>query len=265
MPDATPRSFGFGELLDGAFTLYRRNFVAFFGAAFIPQIPVVIFWLTAPLWMEPGPIDGVPESTLGGILLFPYSIFATLLTLGALTRATGEAYAGETPAAGESLRRGLVRLIPLAVAGLVAGLAVAIGLMFFIIPGLIFAAMFFGIAPAVVLEDRAPGEALGRSRALSKGGRARILGVLIVAQLITTVPIVALSAVAGIGGFAGMGAADLQAYEGLMGLAQAASPVVGALTFPFFVAVTVLLYYDRRARTEAPDLEGAMDQLQPEA
>lgn len=265
MSDGSPRSFTFGGILDGAFTLYRRNFVTFFGAAFVPQIPVVVFWLAAPLWMAPGAAGGVPDSTLAGILLFPYSVFAMFLTLGAVTHAGGEAYAGRAAGLGESLRRGLGRWIPLAVAGGLAWIAVVVGLLFFIVPGLILTAMFFAVGPAAVLEGRGPAGSLERSKELSRGGRARVLGVLLVAWLITLAPTMAMWGIGGVGAFAVQPGAELEVYETWMGLAQVAGPLVSSLTWPFFITVIVLLYFDRRARTEASDLEVAMDRLEPEA
>jgi hypothetical protein len=45
------------------------------------------------------------------------------------------------------------------------------------------------------------------------------------------------------------------------GLTQAGSVLVTAITTPFSVALLTLLYVDRRARTEAPDLEAAAERL----
>jgi hypothetical protein len=266
MLDATPRPFSFGELLDGAFTLYRRNFVAFFGAALLPQVPIVLYWLSAPLWapMDLASADMFDPTSL---LIAPYNFFASFLVLGAVTYAVGAAYAGESPTIGESLRRGLSRWIPITLAAICAGFLVMLGLFLLIVPGLILIALFFAVAPLVVLEGRGPIEALSRSSRLSKGGRPRILGAMVVAWLITYLP------VATVGILAATAAAITTLASGqgpeallsswVLGLFQALSPVVSSLTWPFFIAVTVLLYYDRRARSEAPDLEEAVERLQP--
>lgn len=267
MLEATPRPFSFGELLDGAFTLYRRNFVAFFGAALLPQVPLVLYWLAAPLW-SPTNLADASAFDPATLLILPYNFFASFLVLGALTHAAGEAYAGSTPTIGDSLRRGLARWVPVTVAGLCAGFLVMLGFFFFLIPGFILIALFFAISPLVVLEGRGPIEALGRSRRLSKGGRPRILGVVFVAWFITFLPVFAmwfLAAVsAGIASVVTAQGPEALVSSWVFGVFQAAGPVVSALTWPFLIAVTVLLYFDRRARTEAPDLEAAVERLQPE-
>lgn len=253
------RPLSFGEILDNAFTLYRRNFSVLFALALVPQLPVVVFWLLAPLLVGTD-ADAVNAATL---LIMPYSIFAWLLMMGALTHATAQAYSGERPEFGAAVRRGLRRWLPLTVASLLAYLLTFIGFVFLIVPGLILLAMFFAIAPAVVLEDRGPTAAMARSRELSRGARMRILGALLVAWLITLLPAMAIWMAAGVSEAARVGAGGEIGEGGwFISMINAASSVIGAVTWPFIIIVTVLLYFDRRARTEAPDLEQAAASLQ---
>lgn len=255
-----PRPLGFGEILDGSFTLYRRNFTTFFGAALTPHLPLVIFWLLAPLFLG-GVADAGVFMEVVPILLLPYSVAATLLVMGALTSGFAEAYGGGLPVLGGMLGHGLRRWLSLAVASMLAYILVVFGILLFVIPGLILLAMFFAVPPVVVVEGRGPIAAMGRSRVLSRGGRMRILGIMLVGWIITLLPAFALWTVAGVGmGMSGvLEAASLAQASDLWvaAMVQAASIVVTALTWPFLMGVTVLLYFDRRARTEAPDLESA--------
>jgi hypothetical protein len=57
------------------------------------------------------------------------------------------------------------------------------------------------------------------------------------------------------------GDAWLYSGVGFTALMQAASTALSAITWPFLACVSLLLYYDRRARTEAPDLESALASL----
>lgn len=258
-----PRAFSFGELLDGAFTLYRRNFAVLFMTALLPQLPIVLFWLVAPAL-----VGGAAVGTLDAltILIMPVNLFAIVLAMGALTHGLARAYGGERPALGEALLRGLQRWLPLAAATIIAWFSIMIGMFIFVVPGLILLSMWFAIYPAVVLESRGPFGALGRSRRISKGGRMRILGVTIVAWLITLAPTVALWTFVGIGAGARAAMTDGSGFDALWltSLTQAGSTLLAALTWPFLMGITVLLYYDRLARTEAPDLEEAAASLQPE-
>jgi hypothetical protein len=256
------RTLEFGELLDSGFSLYRHNFTVFFATALVPQLPLVVLWLALPV--VAGAVGSDTVMTLTSLLVMPYSLFATLLVYSALTYAVGMAYSGHAPAVADSLGTGLRKWLPVAIATVLSYFAIMLGFILFIIPGLILLAMFFAVHPAVVLEGRGPISAMGRSRDLSRGARMRILGIVVVAWIITMLPAIAMWTVAGVS--AGMGALAGELVLGtgnlwLQGLLQAAGLIISAVTAPFLILVTVLLYYDRRARTEAPDLEAAADAL----
>jgi hypothetical protein len=262
----TMRPLGFGETLDGAFTLLRRNFSAFFGIALLPQVPLILFWLVVPAVLAGIADAGILESA--SLLLLPYTLFATLLVMAALTDAAGIAYRGERPSIGASLRQGLRHWIAIAVVSAITWILTVFGFLLLIIPGFIVMAMYFAVYPAVVIEDRGPITAMGRSRALSKGARLRILGLLAVAIVITYLPMMALGMVAGVsvGVAAALSAASLENTNlWLTGVMQAGGLVLGAITTPFLITAIVLMYYDRRARTEAPDLESALAAFQENA
>jgi hypothetical protein len=257
------RPLSVGELLDGAFTLYRRNFATFFLTALLPLSPLVLFWVVAPTF-----VSGVAGADMllqvMPMLLMPYNMFAIVLLIGGLTYAAAAAHAGGRPAVGAALMEGLRRWPPLAVATILTWFLVLIGFMLLIIPGLVLLAMWFAIYPVVVLEGRGPFAAMARSRQLSKGARLRVLGVTLVAWLITLLPTLALSLFAGMSlGVAGVVSGDAWLYSGVgfTALMQAASTALSAITWPFLACVSLLLYYDRRARTEAPDLESALASL----
>ncbi len=264
MVQLTPRALGFGEILDGSFSLYRRNFATFFLVALLPQAPLVLYWLVVAAFGIGGAGGGalVPVTQ---VLAFPYSVFAGVLVSAGLIHVVGVASTGETPGAVDSLRAGLSRWLPVFLGTLLCGIMILWGFILFIIPGLFLIALLFAVLPTIVLEGRGPLEAIGRSRELSRGGRLGILGTLFIAWLITLIPAMAMWGVAGIAlGVVTIVSGDLQALEGLArfeGFAQSLGTIVSAITWPFFMGVLVLVYLDRRARTEAPDLEAAADQL----
>ena len=240
-----------GEILDGAFALYRRHFALFFLLAFLPQLPIALFWLVAPSLLRQG-------TTLGGDLAFwvapslvaPFNIFAIVLAMAALTHALSRAIAGETPSFGEALRAGLRRWVPVAAATVIAWVLIAVGLVLFVVPGLLLLAMWFAIYPVAVLEERSALGALRRSTELASGARTRILGLTVAAWVVVLVPMVALWLVVGTNADARTvmagGTAAGNAVR-VLTLAQVGSTLLAALTWPFLMAVTLLLYYDRRA------------------
>lgn len=257
----TPQALSFGETLDTGFTLYRRHFATFFLLALLPRVPEVLYWLILLAVVPAGVRD------VGGFLILPWSFFASVLTLGALTYATAEGWEGREPDLVTALRVGLRRWLPLAGAAVLAYLAFFFGLLLLVVPGIFLFVSFFAFAPVVTLEGRGSTEALSRSWALARGGRLRILGVTLVAYLLVLLPSLALGALGFflVGGSTGFFSDDPGALEGslvwLDGMIQVAGPVVSALVWPLFVAILVVLYLDRRARVDAPELEDALDRL----
>jgi hypothetical protein len=257
------RPLAVGEILDGAFTLYRRNFGTFFAIALIPQLPLIAMWLLLPAFLGEG-MGGAGVVEAATLLALPYSLLATLIVWAGISYATYLAYDFAPPSAAQALGLGVRRMFALLVAGIIVWLLVTLGFLLLIIPGLIALAMFMLIVPVIAIEDAGPFEALGRSRRISKGGRLRILGVAMLATLIAFLPVMAVSML--VGASLGVGAmladAEALAESGWAGgLFQAFGNLVSALTTPFSAAAITLLYIDRRARTEAPDLEERLERL----
>jgi hypothetical protein len=263
MVNVTPRALSFGEILDGGFTLYRRNFAVFFGIALIPRIPEILYGIGVSAFV---PGDSIEFASL---LVLPWSFFAFFLTLGAVSHASALAWEGEAPEVRESLLVGLSRWVVIAAAGVVAWAAGFAGFIFLIIPGLFLMASFFLFGPVAIVEGGGPIRALGRAWALSKGGRLRILGVGFVAYLIILIPMAVFMALGGLVavGTVGVAGNDPLALEGanawFSGILNIFGGLATALAWPLFVAVTVVLYMDRRARTDVSELEAAVERLEP--
>lgn len=267
MPGPRLRPLDFGEILDVAFTLYRRHFGTFFLTALLPNLPIAAFW--AYLGSVAGSGAGAPEevSALAGVgvlLMAPYSAVAAILVWAALVHQSSRAMTGGRVAVGDGYRRALSRFLPLLGAGIVAMILIGLGFMLLIVPGILVAVMFFAVVQAVVIEEEGPLAALGRSRDLARDGWVRIFGVLVVTWLIVFLPTMAV-----FGGLGFLAALFPGVSEGMMaggavnaGL-QAVSVAVGALTTPYMVASLVVLYYDRRVRKEGLDLELAAERVGP--
>lgn len=266
MPGPRLRPLDFGEILDVAFTLYRRHFSTFFLTALLPNLPIAAFW--AYLGSVAGSGAGAPEEMsalagVGTVLMAPYSAVAAIVVWAALVHQTSRAMTGGAVSLGDGYRRALRRFFPLLGAGIVAMVLIGLGFMLFIVPGVLIALMFFAVVQAVVIEEEGPLSALGRSRELAREGWARIFGVLFVTWLIVFLPTMAV-----FGGLGFLAAMVPGMAEGMTGGAvnagvQALSVAVGALTTPYMVASLVVLYYDRRVRKEGLDLELAAEQLSP--
>ncbi len=298
MSTAHLRPLSFGEILDSAFSLYRRHFVALLSASLVPLIPTML--LTA-LITRPGLAAGASEPDAFGVGLIPLmlvSFVLGMLTWAALTRMVGEAWAGGEVSVGDGYRRGLRVFLPLVgstllvfvilmvaligalVAGmLLAGMLGAIGLaagsqtatVVLMIPVLLLAIVvffaaascMFGVLPAIVIEKYGPFSAIMRSVRMSRGAVPRVTGIMTVSYLIILLPLLFVMAVTG--GFAPFTDPGSVPSAGSFWLQQVANSLTSALTAPFMVASIVILYFDRRVRTEAFDVQLAADALEADA
>jgi hypothetical protein len=279
------RPLHFSEILDGAFTLYRRYFATFFVTALVCFLPMPLVSLLIPQ-ME----AGSGAATAGALVLVPVMLFALMIGWGALTWQTAQGINQRPLSFGEGMRRGIGSFFRLTVAAFVGYLLVGTGVMVLaLVIGLVAALLFdgggglatamvavgfvagmlfflgafaalFAIPPAVVVEGRGPLAALKRSWQLTRGAWLRVVGLVVVSWLIVMLPTIGLYAVgAGTGMFSlSPDAAPATAWP----LIEASmSFLISALTYPFFVAATTLLYFDRRVRAEAYDLQVATESL----
>lgn len=98
----------------------------------------------------------------------------------AITRATVSASEGRKASFGECLSAAVRVLLPLIAMAILAGLAMMVGVLFFIIPGIILFLMWSVASPAMVIERGGIIGSLSRSAELTKGSRWKILGMFLV-------------------------------------------------------------------------------------
>ena len=98
-------------------------------------------------------------------------------------------------------------------------------------------------------------DALTRSLSLCRGGWLRVIGIMVVALIIQMAPGLAIQGL--LGGWVLFQSPEELASIGPMQqwLFNTADLVVGPLTIPFMVGCVVMLFHDRRVRSEAYDLE----------
>jgi len=237
------RPLGFGEILDGAFVLYRRNFTAFLAMSALPLAPV----LACQLLLAAG---GVGDTRAWGLLGIVGGLL-TVLATGALIRATADAYDGVPVAPRSALATARARYWTQLRAVVVARLVTMAGLFLFIVPGIIAAIHYFAVEQAAVLENTTPSEARHRSSHLSLGAGARILGMMGVLTVITWLPVVSQLVVV----------EWLGSEYAESGLAAVAEQLLQILALPLTTAAYTLLYFDRRVRADGMDVQAAMQRM----
>jgi hypothetical protein len=188
-----------------------------------------------------------PMLALSGMLL---AIVFSSVGTAASTYMVAETYLGGTLTAQQAFERATPFIGRLIGVSLMSGVLYMVGLLLFIIPGVIFVCGFIVSSSALVLESLPSAtSAMQRSWHLTRGHRGRIFGALCVAFLLLLVPLVSLAGLAGIA--AGITQND---QLGLL-LAVIVQSILSLLVYPFIYVAVTLLYYDLRVRKEGYDLE----------
>jgi hypothetical protein len=158
---------------------------------------------------------------------------------GALVEAVADIRDGRADLTmGQTFARAQQHLGTLAVAGILAGLAIAVGLVLLIVPGLYLLTIWSVLIPVVVLERRDVMEAFGRSRELVSGHGWSAFGVIVLCFLIlVAVSIVVAIATFWIGGAFGE---------------YVRSVISNTIGIPFLALALTNMYFRLRAVKEAP-------------
>ena len=120
-------------------------------------------------------------STLSALAAFIVSVAGVFLLQSALVEAVADVRDGRADLTlTETIARAWPRLGSVAVAGISAAIAIVLGLVLIIVPGLFLLTIWSMIVPVVVLERRRAFESFGRSRELVRDYGWTVFGVIVV-------------------------------------------------------------------------------------
>lgn len=266
-PVERPR--GVFEIFQESFSIYSKAFINFW-------IPFLIFGvisgaITAVFTIfNYHLIEDLTTSSTTNIGVYLLSLFISILLLigfGLISNAiaTGmivtmvEPVASNKPSptlsdAFQRVQRVLIRLI---LASILFSFIVAIGFILLIIPGLIFLTWYYLISVCIVLEDESTTGSFSRSKLLVSGYGWHTFGLIIV----SFIGIFILSMILGI--FVGIIIPLDIIYVGSNGgsyiLGQILTTVANSIITPLGGIITVLLYFDLKARQEQPSKSAPFD------
>ena len=167
---------------------------------------------------------------LGIILGALISIVGAFWLQGALVTAVQDVRDGRQDLSiGETFRKVQPRLPAIIIAGLLAGLGIALGFILLIIPGLVLLTIWSMIVPSIVLEGKSAGESFGRSRELVRGNGWNVFGVIVIT--------IAAVIVAGII----IGIATFWLPDEIQGFVQ--NVISNTAVIPFVAVAWTLMYY----------------------
>jgi hypothetical protein len=218
--EASTRSIDPARVIGEAFQTYRGHIAALLGGALIViGISAVINGLFATTDSLLLIALGIVISILAGVLYAGYVVkLVQDVRDGRRDFSVGELFSAAAPYIGTLFLNGLL-----------AGIAITIGFVLLIVPGLFLITIWAVIAPSIVIENRGVIEAFGRSRELVRGNGWNVFGVIVIAFLI----VIAVSIVLGLIGEA--------IGEGGRVALQAVGNVV---TAPIAALVASILFFD---------------------
>jgi hypothetical protein len=174
---------------------------------------------------------------VGAIIAALISIVGLFWVQGALATAVEDIRDGRADLSlGETFERVRPQLAAIIVAGILAGLGIAVGLVLFIVPGLVLMTWWVLVIPVVALERVSAGDSFGRSRELVRGYGWNVFGVIVLTILVLI----------------GFGIVLSVVLSPLADWLQSSvsSIVSGTLTAPFIALVWTLLYFRLRDAKE---------------
>ncbi len=290
MSDLRPMSFG--EVLDGAFTMYRRHFGLFM------KLSAVTWGLPAALllYLRLRFSGTTPDQTLAvfqthlaeliilGLVWLVTIVVATVMLTAGSIRVISSAYLGGASTFGDAVRLAASKIVPLVLVGLGKGLLLLIiwivgfvawallvsianlfgGASAVLVGVLGLGALFWFLAfvlcgyalttPVVVLEELASSfDAFGRSWDLTRSFKLKAFGLWLVVWILTwLVPFCF---------FFGVGYVVQTKAPGLELAVSVGNSLVSIALAPVLPCMLTLFYYDLRMRREGFDLQVLGQQL----
>ncbi len=248
------------DILDTAIRLYRHNFTLFMEIVAVVQVFLMAIymigaWSASQTLMATGG-EEIPWKALvslgplgllyigGWILLFPVSE-------AALAFAVSETYLGRRISVLEAYQRMWPLIWRLLGTMILVSIVISLGTGMCLIPGILVWVWFAITTPIVALERTAGPTAMDRSYRLVSGHWWRVLGALLLLQLIIIVATVAISIPPVLGVMLLLGESNPLLAQALTTAIQAITNIV---VRPVLMIGTVLIYYDLRIRKEGFDL-----------
>lgn len=279
------RPLSVGEIVDAAIKLVMANARVLFTISAVVLIPlglaqglITAFGLPdqlqffESLTIDPTVTQEEAEEVLSnafqllalGVGLLIITGLGTVLVQGATAKTLADVYQGAEPTWQDSIRFGFRRFFPILGATILVYTAASIGLLFYLAPGIWLFTSWSVTIPALVVENKGPVQAMGRSFELVRRRFWPVLGAVALTYLVYFAfgQIISLitSAITFTGGTTTT-SADLW-------VSAVGSTIRSVLVLPFLAAVLIVLYFDLRVRAEGYDLQvmaGEMRQIEPSA
>jgi len=226
-----------GAVLSRSIAVWIKNIIPFSILALVCHVPSFLFTYLA---------------LKGGLhmSLFAYTALSAVLSglLSMIAQSTivygvFQELRGRPAPLGESISVGLGRIFGVLGTTIVVGLAVGVGFLMLVVPGIIISTMLFVAVPAAVVEKVGGFEACSRSSSLTSGYRWKILGIAVVVALASMAAGFIIQKI--------MAPSPGEMYSATSALVMVA---FSALLTPFSATTAAVAYHDLRRTKEGVDI-----------
>ncbi len=237
------RRFDLGRVLE-------RTFGAI-GANGLPLLLMSVVFVGLPqaalAWGQAEFMLGGPDLMAAGVLIavvgFVVSIICSVIMQGVVTHSVVADLQGRKASLGESLGAALRSFWVLLAVGIVAGLAMMLGLILLIVPGILIFLIWLVAGPVVVAEGAGVGRALQRSRDLTRNHRWWLLLLAVVYFVVSWIIGIMI-------GIAGAAAVGFQPETSLNIVNLVIAPLSQAISTLLWGAIISATYVELRAVKE---------------
>ena len=234
------RRFSIGDVIARGSQVYFRNLATFVPLSLVAYIPA---WIGLAVIGEAAVFDPTAPGAGGAIMLL-LSMIASYWLQAALVYGTISSMRGHPAGFSEMLSQALAALAGVILLAIVISLLVSLGLLLFIVPGIVVMVMFFVAIPAAVVERGGIRASLARSRELTAGHRWSVFALIVVMFFI----MMAIGSIVGLLVGAGGG------QPGLAGLWL--NEILGMFVGGIWATITAVAYHDLRIAREGGDTDG---------
>jgi hypothetical protein len=269
MANVDLRPMSLGEVLDRTFTLYREHFLLFAGIAALPHLVLLLLRFGTLVVTQRAGSGTLPDITspgvLGGIVLGGLGTALLLMVLAGIAQAAtisavSKLFLGQETSVRDAYEGAKGRIWTVIGIMLLSGLAVFIGVIFLIIPGIYLGCRFAVAVPVSVVEQDSPVSSMERSMELTRGyaGQVFLLLLLVVVLSYVVATLVQLPVV-----FFVVTAA-MQKHQvslGVSAYSYIAEFVAQVIVGPIGTISAALMYYNLRVRKEGFDILHLMNSL----
>ena len=238
MSDVAAGTFRLADVFSKALSIYGRRFGPFIVLTVIAQIPQ---YLTTFAIGTPGSFDaGRAVSVL--VNLVCSSIASGTIIYGVVQELRGRVFS-----LADSIQIVLRRLLPMIGVAIYTSIVIGFASIFLLVPGLMYACMYYVSTPACVVEQTGVFESVSRSAFLTKGYRWQVFGVFLLILLIFAGVVILATIVALV--------FRLTGGVGQVIATRAAGAVAGTVVSAFNGVIVGVFYYQLRVAKEGVDID----------